>query len=269
MAEHLYMKRFGFAVLGVLAVAGSYIAVGASIGTEPDMGASTLAGIALPALVAGFVMTAYIAWERRDNGATRGIVGQLNAQLLRKEIEIDRLSAVDELTGLSTRHNFEDSVRTEYKRSERYKRPFAVVLVEVDDLTELGETVGKLSKGYVLSEVAAILRTMLRASDLGCRYAPDTLALLMPETEAPEARAVAERIRALVARHEFLSRHAGAAVNLTVSQGIAIAPDAAFSSHSDLLRAAEAALVAARTQGYDRVAVFEPGALPGEQQRAA
>jgi diguanylate cyclase (GGDEF)-like protein len=263
------MKRFGFAVLGGLAVAASYLAVGVGVGPEPDMSVRTAAGIAFPALVAGLVMTAYIAWERRDTGETRGVVSQLSAQLVRKEIEIDRLSSVDELTGLSTRHNFEDSVRTEYKRSERYKRPFAVILVEVDDLTELGETVGKLSKGYVLSEVAAILRTMLRASDLGCRYAPDALALLMPETETPEARAVAERIRELVARHEFLSHRTSDTVKLTVSQGLAIAPDAAFASHSDLLRAAESALATARTQGYDRVAVHEPGApLSGEQKLA-
>jgi diguanylate cyclase (GGDEF)-like protein len=269
VAEHLYMKRFGFAVLGGVAVAASCLAVAISDGADPGMNLTTAARIAFPGLVAALVLTAYMAWERRGSGETRGVVSQLSAQLVRKEIEIDRMSSVDELTGLSTRHNFNESVRTEYKRAERYKRPFVVILVEVDDLTELGEQVGKLSKGYVLSEVGAILRTMLRASDLGCRYAPDTLALLLPETEVSEARVVADRIRGLVAAHDFLGHRTSEAVKLTVSQGIAVAPDAAFTSHMDLLRAAEAALATARTLGYDRVAAYEAADMPlGEQKLA-
>lgn len=249
------MKRTLLLAGGFGAVIASYMLVIFGLSPEPGAGPDTLATIALPALVSGLVMTAFIAFDRRRMRETKGVVSELNAQLARKEIEIGRLSSVDELTGLSTRHHFDENLQLEFERSQRHGRSCALLLIEIDDLAELGEHIGAMSKGYILSEVGGVLRRMLRINDLGCRYAPDRLAALLPETNAAQARSVANKIRAMVAEHEFGGKRADGGFQLTVSHGIAVAPGTSISSHKDLLRAAEGALAEAKLAGFDKVRI--------------
>lgn len=226
----------------------------------PGLGASTFASIALPALVSGLVMAAFIALEAKEAKEQNGLVGALNAQLAKKEIEISRLTHLDELTGLATRLHFDEVVQLEFKRAERHTRALSVLLVEIDDMAQIGESSGgALSKGYLLSEVGAMLRSMLRLNDIGCRYTADSLAVLLPETDAGQARVVAEKIRSLAAEREFLGHRPGAGFHLTVSQGVAVAPSARLADHVAFLKCAEAALADARASGTDQVRVVEPG----------
>lgn len=261
-----------FVLASGIAVGLSYVAVLIGQGTHPDLGAATIASIALPALVSGFVMTAYIAWDLRHARAAEDEVSQLNAQLVRKEIQIDRLSTVDDLTGLNTRYYFDENLDLEFRRAERFGRPLSLLLIELDDTTQLGHPASKLSKNYLLSEIGAILRSSLRAHDIGCRYRGETLAVLLPETDAAGARTVAAKTRSMLGAHEFFGRRFGAAIGLSVSQGIAIAPVPGVDSPEQLLRGAEEALVAARTAGFDQVRVYECAAdvEPGsEDERLA
>ena len=252
------MSRLVFLAVGAVAIAASFAAVFLVLPDRPEFAAATVAGIALPALVAGLVMTAYIAWDVRRSREQNSQVSQLSAQLVRKEIEIDRLSTVDELTGLSTRRHFDTNVKLEFERARRHGRPVAMVLVELDDLQELGEYVGKLSRGYMLSELGAILRGSLRLNDIGCRYTSDALGLLLPETTSVQARMVADKVRGMVARHEFLGQRADGKLTMTVSQGIAVAPSTGIDAAPDLTRAAEEALAEAKAAGRDGVAFYTP-----------
>lgn len=246
-----------FVLASGIAVGLSYVAVLAGQGARPDLSAATVASIALPALVSGFVMTAYIAWDLRHARAAEGQVSELNAQLVRKEIQIDRLSTVDGLTGLNTRYYFDESLDLEFKRAERFGRPLSLLLIELDDADGIGDQGSKLSKNYLLSEIGAILRSALRAHDIGCRYRGETLAVLLPETDAAGACTVAAKTRSMVGAHEFFGRRFGAALGLSVSQGVAVAPVPGVESPEQLLEGAEAALLAARTTGYDQVRVYE------------
>ena len=251
------MKRLVFVVGGGLSVGLSYLAVLFGLGSDPTLDSTTVASIALPALVAGLVMTAYIALEIRKERHVEGEFSELNAQLVRKEIQIDRLSSVDELTGLNARHYFDENLALEFKRAERFGRPLALLLIDLDDAPEPGGAASKLSRNYLLSEIAAILRSMLRAHDIGCRYGVETLAVLLPETNATQACAVAGRMRSLLATHEFFGRRFGAALGLSVSQGVAVAPVSAVDAPEALLAAAEAALRGAKVAGFDQVRLHE------------
>ena len=261
------MKRVAIVAAGWIFVGAAYVSILIALGSNPQEEGGTFATLAFPVLVGGILLTGYIAWESYHTKDSRMAVSDLSAQLVRKEIELDRMSTVDELTGLYTRHHFDDNIRLEYKRSERYSRALSLLLLEVDDLTALGENVGKLSKGYLLSEIGAILRISLRVNDLGCRYGAETMAVLLPEATAAQALVVAEKVRAKVAEHEFLGFAEG--VHVTVSQGIASIPATDITSHQDLLRAAEAALVSARASGFDQVAIHEPEPPEAAQQLAS
>jgi len=261
------VKRTLFVVGGGVAVGLSYVAVLVGLGSDPSLDSTTIASIAMPALVAGLVMTAYIASEIRKERHVEGEFSELNAQLVRKEIEIDRLSSVDELTGLETRHSFDEHLALEFKRAERFGRPLALLLVEIDDAPLHGSGAGKLSRNYLLSEIAAILRSMLRAHDVGCRYGVETLAVLLPETNATQACAVAGRVRSLLATHEFFGRRFGAALGLSVSQGVAVAPAHAIAAPEALLAAAETALRDAKVAGLDQVRLHGSAVEDGAPSR--
>jgi diguanylate cyclase (GGDEF)-like protein len=272
LVEHNCVKRFAFAVFGGVAVGLSYLAVLIGEGSTPVFNATTIASIALPALVAGLLMTGYITWDLRRARDVEGTVKDLSTQLVRKEIQIDRLSTVDELTGLPTRQHLDENLDLEWKRAQRFGRTLALLLIQLDDAAEPGVQSSKLSKNYLISEVGAIVRSTVRAHDIGCRYDAQTLAVLLPETNGAQACSVAGKIRSQLATHEFFGRRFGAAIGLTLSQGIATAPGADVESPEALLKAAEAALLDAKAAGYDQVRLRESAgdwATPSRERLAS
>jgi diguanylate cyclase (GGDEF)-like protein len=259
------VKKILIVLVAGIAVGATYWAMLIAQGADASVGTDTIARIALPGFASALIMAAYMAWEVANNRQTKGTVSELSAQLVRKEIEIDRLSTLDELTGLYTRHHFDENVQLEFKRAGRYKRPLSLLLIEIDDLLDLGEHVGKLSKGYLLSEVGAILRTMLRANDIGCRYTNETLAALLPETNGAQAMVVADKVRSEVAHHEFLSQRHAEGMRLTVSQGVAVVPVPSIETHAAFVKAAESALAEARASGFDQVRMHFTSPEPADE----
>lgn len=252
VVEHVYMNRTLILAGSGILVCASYLAVIFGMSPDATVGPLVFASIALP----GIVMALYVIWETRNARHATTTTGELSAQLIRKEIEIGRLSTVDELTGLYTRREFDEMIRLEFERFRRHKRESSFLILEIDDIAELSDHLGQLGKGFLLAEVSAIIKHALRNIDLGCRYTNDTLAVLLPETNAAQARIVAGKIQAAVSKREFLGQRQDGKLKLTVSQGIAVAGPAA-KSHVDLMRAAEQALAEARASGYDQVKVAQ------------
>ena len=249
------MKRTLFLLAGGLAVFASYLAVLFGVAPDGGVGGLKIASIVLPGIVTGAVLVAYFLWDTRTLRSANQRAEELSAQLVRKEIEIGRLATVDELTGLYTRREFDEMIRLEFERRRRHGREFALLLLEIDDIAELGEHVGTLNKGFLIAEVSAILKHILRTNDLGCRYTHDSLAMLLPETDAAQARIVADKVRLAVSEHAFLQQVDRAKdVSITVCQGIALASEA-MATHTDLVKAAEQALAEARASGFDQVRI--------------
>jgi diguanylate cyclase len=243
-------------VCAVVVVSASYLAVIFGIAPETTVGPLAFASIAIPGVVTGAVMAGYILWETRNARDAKQRTDELSALLIRKEIEIGRLATVDELTGLYARREFDEMLRLEFERYRRHKRQMSLLILEIDDIAELGEHVGSLGKGFLLAEVSAILKHALRTIDLGCRYTNDSLAMLLPETDAAKAAIVAGKIQAAVAQHEFLGQRDDGKLKLTVSQGVAVAGPA-FATHTELMKAAEQALYEARARGFDQAQILE------------
>ena len=262
------MKRAILLTAGGAAVFASYLAVLFGVAPDGGVGGLKIASIALPGIVTGAVLIGYFLWDTKNLRHANERATELSAQLVRKEIEIGRLATVDELTGLYTRREFDEMIRLEFERRRRHGREFALLLLEIDDIAELGDHVGSLNKGFLVAEVSAILKHILRTNDLGCRYTHDSLAMLLPETNAIKARIVSEKVRLAVAEHDFLQHgdRAGAGVRVTVCQGIALA-GASMQSHVDLVKAAEQALAEARATGFDEVRIVE--AEPETDEHAA
>lgn len=218
--------------------------------SSPDAG---LAAAVLPGAAIGVTLAAYVLWETRNLAVATRSADHLALQLVGKELALNRFAPVDDLTGLYTRREFDRFVQIEFERFRRHGHRATILLVEIDEISQVAERIGTLNKGLLIAELSAILKRILRSIDLGCRYTEDTLAVLLLETNREQASVVGGRVREAVAKCEFLRAEDGRP-GWTVAQGIAMFELASGTNH-DCLRAAEQALAEARAAGFDQIQI--------------
>jgi two-component system cell cycle response regulator len=175
----------------------------------------------------------------------------VSTAVVRRAEKLYVLSTTDRLTGLDNRGVFESRLAEELVRSARYRHPFSLALVDIDNFKRLNDTKGHAEGDRRLCIVAQMLRRRLRGSDVAARYGGDEFALLLPETGHDEALALIEDIRAAIAAH-LDPPPTSPEEALTCSVGLASWPEDA-SSAKDLLGAADARLYEAKRSGRDRV----------------
>ncbi len=155
------------------------------------------------------------------------------------------------------------SLDYELERSRRHNHVLSLLIVRADDLDDTALRWGEAATRDVLREVAELIGTHVRVTDVPFRYGAYDFCVILPETPAPGARVVAERIRLAVSgrRLEF---GPGELVNLTVSIGVAAFPDDA-TSNAELSRAAARALARAVEVGGNRTVLHtvSPDVPPG------
>jgi diguanylate cyclase (GGDEF)-like protein len=167
--------------------------------------------------------------------------------------EMEEAAIRDALTGVYTHNHFLHVLRHEVARANRYLRPAACLLIDVDGLRRINEGYGARFGDQVIREVAQLLKGLIRSSDTLARVSGGEFALLLPETPAEASMVVAERLRAGVAEHAFILQ-AGVLERLTVSVGIAIHPPHGVTALA-LMDAARQALRQAKSQGRSQVSL--------------
>jgi diguanylate cyclase (GGDEF)-like protein len=133
----------------------------------------------------------------------------------RAEAEARSLATIDPLTGLGNHRKFIDELGTEIQRAERTGRSFAILLIDLDGLKRINDTLGHLAGNRALCRVADVLRISCRGGDVAVRYGGDEFAAILLESDDETAHGVARRIeRRLRASDESpaLSASIGAAV---------------------------------------------------------
>lgn len=112
----------------------------------------------------------------------------------------------DPLTGLFNRHFFNSIIAPELARSDRYARPFTLMMIDVDNFRAVNNRLGHLVGDEVLQDVSRLLLGHVRESDRVIRYGGDEFLIFMPETAEVDAANVAARLREQV---ELLPRKKG------------------------------------------------------------
>jgi diguanylate cyclase (GGDEF)-like protein len=174
----------------------------------------------------------------------------MNRTLRERNRELHELSITDSLTGLYNRKHLMEVLTKEVARAERYQRPLALLMIDVDHFKVYNDTCGHLAGDEVLRKVAAIFRGSIRESDCVGRYGGEEFLIILPETVADDAGRIAERIRSRLAEEDFPA--GSQTVKITVSGGVASFPGNGRSPES-LLRSADAALYQAKNRGRNRV----------------
>ncbi len=175
--------------------------------------------------------------------------------------ELERLSVTDELTGLANRRRLAAELEREWKRSERHKRLFVVIMMDVDRFKHFNDTYGHPAGDGVLRRLADVLREVVREVDTAARYGGEEFTVILPETPAAEGARVAERIRARMAEERFSPNGTGDAVGVTLSIGFAVFPADADSPET-LISTADQALYRAKEGGRNRVVAASAAVSP-------
>jgi diguanylate cyclase (GGDEF)-like protein len=176
-------------------------------------------------------------------------------QLQQANLELERLSLYDQLTGLANRRNFDNSLSRQFAWARRNKSPLSVIIGDVDYFKLFNDRYGHQQGDECLSKVAqAIAGQTKRPNDLACRYGGEEFTVILPETNLQGARAVAESIREAVFEKNI--PHAASRVADRVSMSLGVATyNGQFRDGSEITRAADAALYNAKESGRNRVEV--------------
>lgn len=183
-------------------------------------------------------------------GGGRMLIYSDITDIVRNAEELTRLATTDGMTGLYNRRHFLTLANCEWARARRYKRPTAFLMVDIDHFKSINDSFGHHAGDEIIIHLANIARHGKRDCDLLARIGGEEFALMLPETDLPKALVAAERLRKEVSANLLVvdSR----SIPVTVSIGVASSVEA-MKDISDLMKAADAALYAAKRAGRNRV----------------
>ncbi len=144
------------------------------------------------------------AFERMSNEIDNLTVGynEAKAQLTQRSLTLQKvlsenlaLKSQDSLTGLPIRSKLDSQLDEEMERWERYRRPLALVILDIDNFSQVNESYGRETGDEILTHVSTVIQQSIRTLDLAVRYGGKEFAILLPETNEIGALIAAERLR--------------------------------------------------------------------------
>jgi diguanylate cyclase (GGDEF)-like protein len=228
-----------------------------SLATEYNAGAA-VAALALPMIVgARIVGVLELTTEEsaRIDESSLDVLHSLAGQAAtaveaaRFHERADEMSHTDVLTRMPNRRRLELDLEMETARSQRYNRPVAFIMLDVDHFKEVNDTHGHQAGDEILSEFKTAFTAALRETDTAYRFGGEEFCVLLRETDADAASVVAERIRAAIAVR--FAGNLGTSM-VTASFGVAAIPHDAVDGKT-LIAAADQALYAAKAAGRNCV----------------
>ncbi len=199
--------------------------------------------------------------ETQDSGELGRIAEAFNcmAGMIRSnQTSINLHTIHDALTGLLNRREFKVRLATELERARRYTKPFALMMVDIDNFTLVNETWGHVAGDEALRIVAVTLSREVRPVDTVVRYGNDDFIIILPEIGVDDAFNTGERLRKAITEHDISLLRGAKPMRLSISVGISIYPDDG-EKIEDLLENATINLDRARELGGNQVIINNSG----------
>lgn len=166
--------------------------------------------------------------------------------LQRRSKQLAQLATTDALTGICNRTGLEGVLQQALTGWREHHRPVSFVLIDIDHFKVINDTHGHQAGDRVLAGLADLVRGQVRSQDLLGRWGGEEFLLVCHDASLPQAVAIGEKLRGLVAAHDF-----GNGIRITASFGVA-AMDRERPL-DQLFAAADAALYRAKAEGRNRV----------------
>ncbi|WP_197064727.1 EAL domain-containing protein [Leptolyngbya sp. KIOST-1] len=194
---------------------------------------------------------------------------ELYHQLQTANQELQRLASVDGLTQVANRRCFDARLSAEWQRLAQEQAPLSLILCDFDCFKLYNDSNGHLAGDDALRQVAiAIAQTCRGPSDLVARYGGEEFAVVLPETTAEEAIAVANAIQASIAALG-MPHFQAPAHRVTLSFGVATVVPSEELSFETLIDLADRGLYQAKAEGKNRVVQMTAGPLTETAPRPA
>lgn len=168
--------------------------------------------------------------------------------------KLQRLAAIDPLTGLYNRRFGMKRLREEFARSIRHNSPLGLLIFDIDHFKRVNDNFGHLIGDRILTQMSNLCQSALREGDILMRYGGDEFLAILPGASKEDILEIGERLRRITEEHRFdvgdkLSR-------ITISVGGSAYPDQKIESEKDMVKCADETLYSVKNSGrnYLRVA---------------
>ncbi|MCP1422383.1 diguanylate cyclase (GGDEF)-like protein/PAS domain S-box-containing protein [Paenibacillus xylanexedens] len=165
--------------------------------------------------------------------------------LIKVNDQLETMASTDLLTGLKNRRFFQEKMLESLMMFQEKQRYFSLLVVDIDHFKSINDTYGHPIGDLVLGNLAGLLQTVSRSTDVVARYGGEEFVIILPDCEEEQAIGIAERYRSQVASADW------GEYNITVSIGAATVVEE--DTEKSLFQRADNALYASKTGGRNRV----------------
>ena len=185
------------------------------------------------------------------------LVAERTAKLQEANRELQKQSNTDGLTKIFNRRYFDQQLITQWKHYSRKSQPMALIICDIDFFKQYNDTYGHQAGDECLIAVARVLEeSASRPHDVAARYGGEEFVILLPDTGAQGALAVAQKVKNTIKNLNITHRTSTGSGVITLSYGIAsLIPDGNADSLM-LISLADNALYQSKENGRDRITVY-------------
>ena len=173
--------------------------------------------------------------------------------------QIHRLLSHDDLTGLLSSRSFFSELRREAAKSRESKKPFCVLMMDLDHFKAVNDTYGHLTGSKTLEEIGECVMKNLRSGDAAARFGGEEFAAFLLDAELAQGLVAAERIRSEIEDFDFSVIRRGKPAEkhkITISIGVSCFPNDS-TDPIELIEMADSALYRAKREGRNRVTAYQ------------
>ncbi|HUW54771.1 MAG TPA: sensor domain-containing diguanylate cyclase [Rhodanobacter sp.] len=200
---------------------------------------------------------------RKENGEVDSLIGfmfdiserkKTEEELIRLQVELERLSLTDGLTGISNRRMFDQRLETEWHDAKRSRKPLSLIILDIDYFKQYNDCYGHVGGDECLRSLAGVLKTVARRPrDVVARFGGEEFTLLLPETDETMARKLARECAEGITRLRIPHEKSSISPFVTASIGVETTVPDGETTPRDLVEEVDRMLYAAKHNGRNRI----------------
>ncbi len=199
----------------------------------------------------------YIKKTQEYENSLEKLVTIKTKELELRTLQLEDMATRDPMTNLYNRRYFHEVSETLLHISKREKKPFSILMIDIDRFKNINDTFGHLVGDKVIENLAETMTSLTRASDVVVRFGGEEFVILLPNTDEKGAYELSVKLKEFVHNTELTyDKHSDKTLQYTISVGVVCSTHDESITINELINSADIALYEAKEQGRDRVIVY-------------